>query len=30
VQAIGGANVNRQVEAIRKKKPALVIGTPGT
>jgi ATP-dependent RNA helicase DeaD len=29
VQAIGGANVNRQVEALRKKKPSLVIGTPG-
>ncbi len=29
VQTIGGANVNRQHEALKKKKPAIVIGTPG-
>jgi ATP-dependent RNA helicase DeaD len=29
MQAIGGANVNRQHEALRKKKPEIVIGTPG-
>ena len=28
-QCIGGANVRRQEEAIRKKKPLLVVGTPG-
>lgn len=28
-QCIGGANVRRQEESLRKKKPLLVIGTPG-
>ena len=28
-QCIGGANVRRQEEAIRKKKPLVVVGTPG-
>ncbi|KAJ1490963.1 P-loop containing nucleoside triphosphate hydrolase protein [Baffinella frigidus] len=28
-QAIGGANPERQVEALRKQKPAIVVGTPG-
>ena len=28
-QCIGGANVRRQEEAIRKKKPLIVVGTPG-
>lgn len=28
-QAIGGANMARQVEALRKDKPVLVVGTPG-
>jgi len=28
-QAIGGANPERQVEALRKRKPAVVVGTPG-
>jgi ATP-dependent RNA helicase DeaD len=29
VQLIGGANVNRQQENLRKKKPEIIIGTPG-
>ena len=28
-QCIGGANVRRQEEALRRKKPLLVVGTPG-
>ena len=28
-QAIGGANARRQEEAIRKKRPLIVVGTPG-
>lgn len=28
-QAIGGANAKRQEEAIRKKRPLIVVGTPG-
>ncbi|KAK9918238.1 hypothetical protein WJX75_002476 [Coccomyxa subellipsoidea] len=28
-QAIGGANINRQVEAIKQNKPLMVVGTPG-
>ena len=28
-QAIGGANMKRQMEALRREKPMLVIGTPG-
>ncbi|EIE21911.1 P-loop containing nucleoside triphosphate hydrolase protein [Coccomyxa subellipsoidea C-169] len=28
-QAIGGANINRQMEAIKQNKPLMVVGTPG-
>lgn len=28
-QAIGGANAKRQEEAIRRKRPLIVVGTPG-
>jgi superfamily II DNA/RNA helicase len=28
-QCIGGANIKRQLEALKKNKPALVVGTPG-